>query len=315
LKYKVLYFGGRKKEFETLEDYEDFVRTYYPYAWRYIEEGETKGVSEKPTCKGRKPWWDLGDWEPAEILYFMTLRDRFFTVKNAGALEDARLYGISCRGNCSKPFLFLNSILDFLNRELLTRSYGGGGGPIDIKVYEVQNFPLPAQLNLSPSEESRLLNLLREAKISSIFEEIGTDDPQKVDLSKVKPHRLELDLAILRALGFENPKELLKELYAELIDLVRSRLERAKSVQKTKKKRTKKEIDEYLKRLKELIKDLTPERSYLFAKQLEEIIKNRISPDEKIARKILNAYWRKTFGEKLNLRELRKKMGIQKRLF
>jgi len=124
-----------------------------------------------------------------------------------------------------------------------------------------------------------------------------------------------LDLAILRALGFENPKELLKELYAELIDLVRSRLERAKSVQKTKKKRTKKEIDEYLNRLKELIKDLTPEKSYTFAKQLEEIIKSRISPDEKIARRVLNAYWRETFGEKLNLRELKQKTITQKRLF
>jgi len=200
-------------------------------------------------------------------------------------------------------------MLQFLGRVNL------GEGALDVKVYEFKQIMVPQNWDLSIQVLDELYNLLQNSKISSIFEEIGTDDPQKVDLEKVKPHRLKLDLAILRALEFENPKELLKELYAELIDLVRSRLERAKSVQKTKKKRTKKEIDEYLNRLKELIKDLIPERSYTFAKQLEEIIKSRISPDEKIARKVLNAYWRETFGEKLNLRELRKKTGIQKRLF
>jgi hypothetical protein len=37
---------------------------------KYIEWGEEQGFHERPTCKSREKWYDLGVREPAKILFF-----------------------------------------------------------------------------------------------------------------------------------------------------------------------------------------------------------------------------------------------------
>ena len=77
-------------------------------------------------------------------------------------------------------------------------------------------------------------NRLSQREVLSVFEEIGTNSPEEVSLEKVKPDRREIDRIIMgEILGLTEEEQL--EVYRAVIDLVKSRIERAKSVQKRKK--------------------------------------------------------------------------------
>lgn len=148
--------------------------------------------------------------------------------------------------------------------------------------------------------------------IHTIFQELGTNNPEDVDLSKVAPHRLEIDKVVLKAIGFSDEEipEILKELYAELIDLVKSRLERAKSVEGQKRKANTVQVDMYVAELETLLEEegIEVENSYHFAKELQHLIKRKITDDKKLGDKVLKAFWKKHFGKALNLSMLEKEV-------
>ena len=78
------------------------------------------------------------------------------------------------------------------------------------------------------------------SEIVTVFSELGADSPAEVSLDKVKPDRRELDKIIMgEILGLTDEEQL--EVYRAVIDLVKSRLEKAKSFGKRKK--TKEGID------------------------------------------------------------------------
>jgi len=65
----------------------------------------------------------------------------------------------------------------------------------------------------------------------SLFSELGASSPDEVSLDRVKPDRRELDKIIMgEILGLTDEEQL--EVYRAVVDLVRSRIERAKSVAK-----------------------------------------------------------------------------------
>ncbi|MBU3957547.1 MAG: hypothetical protein KKB25_00550, partial [Nanoarchaeota archaeon] len=65
----------------------------------------------------------------------------------------------------------------------------------------------------------------------SVFSEIGADSPEEVSLEKVKPDRRELDKIIMgEILGLAESEQI--EVYKAIIHLVKSRIEKAKSVKK-----------------------------------------------------------------------------------
>ena len=68
----------------------------------------------------------------------------------------------------------------------------------------------------------------------SVFKEIAPS-PAEVSFEKVRPDRLELDKIVLRDMLGLSEKEHL-EVYRAVVDLVKSRLEKAKSVGKKSKK-------------------------------------------------------------------------------
>ncbi|MGC8894461.1 MAG: hypothetical protein ACP5QG_06400 [candidate division WOR-3 bacterium] len=93
-------------------------------------------------------------------------------------------------------------------------------------------------------QTTRLTNALKSLSsrpIVSIFEELGLPkpnrdlsniDPEDIALKGVMPDRLELDDAVLEALGFESErerKEVLLELYQGVVALVRDRLMKSRS--------------------------------------------------------------------------------------
>jgi hypothetical protein len=70
--------------------------------------------------------------------------------------------------------------------------------------------------------------------LGSIFDELGGSKPSEVSLAKVMPDRRELDKIIMgELLGLTDEEQL--EVYRSVVDLVKSRLEKAKSVEKSKK--------------------------------------------------------------------------------
>jgi len=85
--------------------------------------------------------------------------------------------------------------------------------------------------------EKRLKEILREYSkrgIGSIFDEVGAFSPHEVNLDKIKPDRRELDKIIMGdILGLTEEEQL--EVYKAVVDLVRSRIEKAQSVDKGKK--------------------------------------------------------------------------------
>jgi hypothetical protein len=84
------------------------------------------------------------------------------------------------------------------------------------------------------------VNRLGQREVGSVFDEIGTSSSETITLDKVKPDRRELDKIIMgEMLGLTEEEQL--EVYRAVIDLVKSRIEKAKSFGK--KKKTKEGID------------------------------------------------------------------------
>lgn len=212
------------------------------FALKYIEWGERQGYHKKPTCRNRQRWWELEIPVISDFLWTMTYRDRFFVAKNKITFADARFYYMY-----SEPELgaVANTSYCLLWMELQARGYGGGGGPVDVKVYEVQNLQMP---RISPAGRERLLVAFKQIgsrNIKSIFEEIGFTlcdksrckipehpyefvDPNKVSLDKVLPDRRELDRIVFEALGLTEEEQL--EVYRAVVELVKNRLVKARSV-------------------------------------------------------------------------------------
>jgi hypothetical protein len=86
--------------------------------------------------------------------------------------------------------------------------------------------------------EGKLINTfnkLYKREIYSVFNEIGANSSDEVSLDKVKPDRRELDKIIMgEILGLTEDEQL--EVYKAVIDLVKSRIEKAKSIPKKHKK-------------------------------------------------------------------------------
>jgi len=112
-----------------------------------------------------------------------------------------------------------------------------GEGALDTAVYEVPKYEIidPSKLSIECTKKlSKVTNTISLRKIKTVFEEIGANTPEEVSLDKVKPDRRELDKIVVGdILGLTEEDQL--EVYKAVIDLVKSRIEKAQSVKKKKK--------------------------------------------------------------------------------
>jgi hypothetical protein len=205
---------------------------------RYIEWGESQGFHKRPTCASRQRWYDLGERKIGQALWIYIINDRYVTFLNiAHVFADCELFDIFCSDRYSLPLMtILNSSLIPLISEVEAR-LGLGQGALKKQVYEVEKllvfnpFIIPRPLN---KHLSKLLSKLCTFNIDSVFEEIGANSPDEVSLDKVKPARRELDKIIMgEILGLSEEEQ--SQVYKAVIDLVKSRIEKAKSVEKKKK--------------------------------------------------------------------------------
>jgi len=209
----------------------------------YIEWGEKQGFHTRPTCASRQKWYELPRLPTAEILFRQFFDVTFnFPLKQPEMFCDHTFYyiilrnGLRDRGFSKAMAAVLNSTLYTLITEIYARTVMGQGVLI---AYGPEIRPIPI-LDLTKISETLILRLeeffdkLAKRSIDSVFEEIGVDLPEVVSLDKVKPDRRELDKLVMgEILGLTEEEQL--EVYRAVIDLVKSRVERAKSVQKGKK--------------------------------------------------------------------------------
>ncbi|MEW6162872.1 MAG: N-6 DNA methylase [Nitrospirota bacterium] len=200
----------------------------------YIRHGERLGFHTRPTCASREPgrnWYDLGE-DIADIIAFPErVRLRYIVFYNPERVSlNKNLYGIESRNRGLSQIiaLALNSTLTPLYTELFARQPGGGGGPLDIDVYVTKDIPIPSD-KLLAKYKNRLSEIsLLERKTETIFDEIGVNNSGEISLDKVKPDRRELDKIVMgEILGLTDKEQL--EVYRAVVDLVRSRIEKAKS--------------------------------------------------------------------------------------
>jgi hypothetical protein len=226
LKYRVLMIHKDKNELRGTN------------VWKYIEWGEKQGYNKRPTCASRERWYDLGIRKLANILFLRATEDRpavYFSEE--GLIHDQTFYSIYVRAN-DKKFIaaILNStLINYFFREIISGAgIALGLGALWSAVYEVMNFPVLNPKKISKSQMKKLeeiFNQLSTRQINSIFKEIGATRSEEVSLDKVKPDRRELDKIIMgEILGLTEDEQL--EVYRVVVDLVKSRVEKAKSVER-----------------------------------------------------------------------------------
>ena len=129
-------------------------------ALEYIKWGESEGFDQRPSCRGRARWYDLGErFEPLGVIP-CGYREVFIVYQNNGVLADKRLYELDADEG---EFILacLNSSLYPLFLEMQTRSYGGGGGPIDATVYEIADLYLPKRSCFDSSAHEQLIDIFK----------------------------------------------------------------------------------------------------------------------------------------------------------
>jgi len=233
LKYRVLMIHKDKKDLKGKRVLD------------YIHWGERKGFHKRPTCASRHRWYDLGERVPGSILLAMVQAYRHIIFYNSHKVyPDHNTFEILLdQENSLLITSFLSSGITMLTKEFIGRSYGGGSGPLKLEGIDIERLPVLKPSSILEKQGkliSRRLKLFASGILEDTFLELGTCSPEEVSFDKVKPDRRELDKIIMGdILGLTDEEQL--EVYRAVVDLVKSRIEKAKSVGK--KKKTKEGID------------------------------------------------------------------------
>jgi len=226
LKYRILMIHKDKKELKGTK------------VFKYIEEGERKGYYERPTCASRERWYDLGQWTFAPYFWtefffgkgitFRSLSNIFESDKHYGVIpyiKPKQHMALGAYLNCSFIPLF----------RLISGFQALGEGVLKMPVYEVAKLPvIKPKLISSTLKIKKVIKKLESREMGTLYDEIGAMSSEEVSLEKIKPDRRELDKIIMgEILGLTEEEQL--EVYKAVIDLVKSRIEKAKSFGKKKK--------------------------------------------------------------------------------
>ncbi|MGB6873785.1 MAG: N-6 DNA methylase [Dehalococcoidia bacterium] len=233
LKYRVLMIHKDKK---------DLRRTNI---LQYIREGESKGYHLRPTCASRERWYDLGERKPYGFLHPMIHNDRqLIGLNRSSVYVDHNLFEIQPkrRDSLMPISLFFASSIAPLIKELGGRVNLGEGA------LKTEGIDIERLLTVTPSALSEWqvdalqawMNKHGEFAHSSLFSELGALSAEGVSLDKVRPDRRELDKIVMGEILDLTDEEQL-EVYRAVVDLVKSRIEKAKSFGKRRK--TKEGID------------------------------------------------------------------------
>jgi hypothetical protein len=235
LKYRVLMIHKDKKNLRGTN------------VLKYIREGVSKGYHIRPTCASRERWYDLGERKPYGFLHPMIHNDRqLIGLNQTSVYVDHNLFEIQPK---RRDFLMPISLFFASSVAPLIKELGGrvnlGEGALKTEGIDIERF-----LAIKPSAlDNQQIGLLgswmgkhKRFVHGSLFLELGTPSPEEVSLDKVKPDRRELDKIVMgEILGLSDEEQL--EVYRAVVDLVKSRIEKAKSFGKRRKSKEGIDID------------------------------------------------------------------------
>ena len=205
---------------------------------KYINSGEKKGFNNRPTCaqRGKENWYILAkDWKYAPLIFPSKIGERMPVFLNDGVFEDKKLYGIIPNEGIDTSLLaaILNSTLTRFFIEFSCRQLTGAQAIADVDVIVVKKLLIPDIRSIDKNLRVRLketFSRLAKSPAESVFVELFPT-LNDADFARVKPDRLELDKIVIQdILGLSEAEHL--EIYKAVVDLVRSRLDKAKSVGK-----------------------------------------------------------------------------------
>ncbi|PXF51498.1 MAG: hypothetical protein C4B55_03715 [Candidatus Methanophagaceae archaeon] len=229
LKYRVLMIHKEKAELKGTN------------VLKYIEWGEEspREFHKRSTCASRKRWYELPEVK-TNLTWIKGIWDRhFIPAVEFEIFVDQQLYQLQPKAENDREILsaLLNSTYFAIFQELIGR-VTFGEGILWIAVYEPIQLPIinPRKLGDERKKIKLTFKKLSQRQVTSVFEELGATTPEEVALEKVKSDRRELDEIVMgEILGLSEEEQL--EVYRAVVDLVRSRLEKARSVpRKTKRK-------------------------------------------------------------------------------
>lgn len=209
LKFKVFLVSDAEKQLE-------------PGAAAYIKGGETRGYNLRPSLAVKSSWWQLVKTEFPVLIFRRFFNEKFnLPYLPAEIAEDQTFYGVYYQGDPLVLAAIMNSTLTWLFIELHGRT-ALGEGVLQYAVYEAAGLPVinPAYLGAEARRN------LRE-----IFWQMGKRKVLDLEQELASPDRRLLDFILLKELGMPGEagnESLQEELYREFLQLVRTRLEKAK---------------------------------------------------------------------------------------
>jgi len=190
-------------------------------ALKYIQWGEKQGFHKRPSCRNRKRWWECPDLE-GNMFWVKETNDRLGVfLSDITMVCDCRLYFAKGDKRLQNS---VNSTLFGFFSEILSRG-GLGEGAKSLMVYEVNNL-----IALNPNLIKYDKMLLDNRPLKSIFTELGINPnrPIREQTPNPLPDRKALDDIVFDILGLTQEER--NEVYWAVCELVKNRLEKARSV-------------------------------------------------------------------------------------
>ncbi len=316
--YFIKYDDENKKSVYDIKKYKNDIKLKYSYVYEYIkwgEKNEIKGsiVAEKPSCKSRPAWWDLGLQKPQDmaILRFRDKRNWTPTVSNNIYVGDTMF--IATAKNESKKALYqlsLNTSFSILQTELIGRT-NLGDGLLTIYGSEVDELLV---INKASKKEIKIIEKIvgkfKDTEIKTIFDELGSDGSKKIKLENVSDFRIEMDTAFLKLVGFKENEidNILLDLYKELIRIINIRRTKPESIVKEKKNGKHKNITLLSKEFENQIIEskIKISNTPALLRKLKKIV-TKITFDKKLQEKLIHNFWKTKFNEKPEIYKLENK--------
>jgi len=179
-------------------------------ALEYIRWGEAQGYHQRPSCRGRQRWWEAR-LEVGNGVFVKEANDSSGVFFNPiGLPVDCRLYVAQLS---FEQLIYLNSAIACLLFEIFNRA-GLGEGARSLMVSDYNAVPC-------------LLTRWESSDFEKVFSSVYNKEPRKL-LKPPDPEWRALDEVVFDVLGLTQGER--EAVYEAVVNLVRARLERARSV-------------------------------------------------------------------------------------
>jgi len=196
----------------------------------YIKFGENHKFNKRNCKLHNEPWYVLQDQARLsyEVLISRHHNDTFNVFYNPQKIISNSFYGIETRGHPLNIMTELKSTLGNLQAELFGRT-NQGEGVLNTYGWDIEFFRFLG-INLNEEQRTNILQIFLKWETHSIFDELGIDPNKPIREQKPNPttERQEVDKIIFDELGLTQEER--KEVYWSVCELVKQRLDKAKSL-------------------------------------------------------------------------------------